>query len=130
MKQTPLVWAFLGIVVLGALATWYYPRVDQFSDIFFYEKISSDVASVRGGSAPGEPAAWYPPFAATVFYGIGRIPSLSYVQAWLMFAVCAVAAATAYVYWVLREKRAYLLPLAIILCFFLIGSNVTFARYD
>lgn len=130
MKHKYLLWAIAGVAALGALSAWYYPRVDQFSDIFFYEKISADVASVRGGTAPGEPAAWYPPFAATVFYGIGRIPSLSYVQAWLVFVVCAVAAATAYMYWVLKEQRAYLLPLAILLCFFLIGNNVAFARYD
>src|SRR3989344_728119 len=130
MKHQSLVWAGIGIALLGMLAAWYCPRVDQFSDIFFYEKISSDVASVRGGSAPGEASAWYPPFAAAVFYGIGRIPSLSFVQSWLVFVVCATAAATAYIYFVLREKRAYLLLLAIMLCFFLLGNNVTFARYD
>lgn len=130
MKQQHLFWAVVGIVVIGALALWYYPRVDQYSDIFFYEKISSEVASIRGGATPSEPATWYPPFASSIFYGIGRIPSLSFVQSWLLVVVCAVAGATAYVYYGLKEKRAYVLPLSVLLCFIVLGNDVAFARYD
>lgn len=130
MKNKFLIWALAGIAALGAIATWYYPRVDQFSDIFFYEKIAQDVASIRAGGGPGEPSAWYPPFASAIFYGISLIPSFSFVQIWLGFLVAAIAAATVYLYFGLKIQRAYLLPCAIILCFFILGNNVTLARYD
>lgn len=131
MKKISFIWwAVGGVIALGILAYWYHPRIDQYSDIFFYQKMASDVAQVRSGGAPGEPSTWYPPFAAAVFYGISLLPKIPFTAAWLGFVVAAVAAATAYLYGVLRWKQAYLLPLAVLGSALLIGPDIVLARYD
>ncbi len=122
--------AIFFIAVLVGVAVWYTARIDQYSDIFFYQKMGADVAQVRAGATPGEPSVWYPPFAGVVFYGISIIPNIAFQDAWLIVVVFLIAAATAYVYWGLQKQYAYLIPLAFLLCALMIGADVTFARYD
>lgn len=129
-KLSPLHLAVFFVLVLAGVAVWYAPHIDQYSDIFFYQKMGADVAHVHTGATPGEPSVWYPPFAGAVFYGITLIPNSSFQVAWLGVVVALIAAATAYVYWGLKKQYAYLVPLAFLVCALVIGPDVTFARYD
>ncbi len=133
MIKQPLAWAVWSIVIIGFLAYWNFNRIQTtnlYSDIAFYEQIATDVRFIRSGGSPGEPSSWYPPFAAAVFYIFSLIPHSSFVSAWLIALILIIIAATAYLYWVLDWKKAYLLPIAILVCGILIGLYAIFSRYD
>jgi tetratricopeptide (TPR) repeat protein len=130
MNNKTLWWGIGLLVAIAAVAAWYYPQISDTSDIFFYQKMAGDVGHMRTGAAPGEPSAWYPPFAAIVFYVVSLVPHVPFAALWLSFVMLAIAAATAYLYFGLKEEKAYLLPAAIIVCLLLLGVDVVLARYD
>lgn len=71
----------------------------------------------------------YPPLATLLFFLINTLPS-TFAEGWILFLGLALLLTLFYTHKYLDEKNTYAVPAIAILSIFLLGFQITMARYD